>query len=91
MCICISVQGGNLITNIDRKTFERLARSGSIKIEIADKDIGRLVETYADISVNEVCALFGSRERLEFAASAASAAEFLAVKRGELVVVHSGE
>ena len=78
---------GNLVTNIDRKMFDRLAQRGSIQIEIGSEVIGRLVETYADIGAEEICALFGSTEHLEFAANSASAAEQLAVTRGAPVVV----
>ena len=78
---------GNLVSNIDRKTFDRLAQSGSIQIEVGPHPIGRLVETYADIGDGEVCALFGSTEHLEFAANSTSAVEQLGVERGSTVVV----
>lgn len=78
---------GNLVTNIDRRSFERVALSGSIRIEVADEEIGRLVQTYADIRDDEVCALFGSTDHLEFAANATSAGERLSVGRGAPVVV----
>ena len=81
---------GNLVTNIDRKTFDRLAQSGSIQIDVAGVAIGRLVETYADIGTDEVCALFGSTEHLEFAANSVSAAEQLGVSRGAPVLVSRG-
>ena len=70
---------GNLVTNIDRKAFDRLASAGEIEIEIGGHPVGRLVETYADIAADEVCALFGSTEHLEIAANAASAVERLGV------------
>ena len=78
---------GNLVTNIDRKTFERLAQKGSIQIAVGSHAIGRLVETYADINEDEVCALFGSTDHLEFAANSESAVERLDVGRGAAVVV----
>ena len=78
---------GNLITNIDRQTFDVLCRGGAIRIELGGESIGRLVETYADIGADEVCALFGSTDRLEFAANCASAAARLSVERGARVVV----
>ena len=81
---------GNLVSNIDRKTFERLSQSGSIQIEVGSHAIGRLVETYADIGDDEVCALFGSTDHLEFAANSASAVEQLGVERGTQVVVSRG-
>ena len=78
---------GNLVTNIDRKSFERLAQAGTIQIQVGTHVVGRLVATYADIGQGEVCALFGSTDHLEVAANAASAAERLALDRGARVVV----
>mgnify|MGYP001203030350 CR=1 FL=1 len=82
---------GNLVTNIGRKAFDRLAQSGSVQIEVDKVAIGRLVETYADIGSEEVCALFGGTEHLEFAANSASAAEQLVVGRGASVVASRSE
>ena len=78
---------GNLVSNIDRKTFERMAHSGSIQIEVGGQAIGRLVETYADIGDDEVCALFGSTDHLEFAANSTSAVEHLGVDKDVSIVV----
>ncbi len=79
---------GNLVSNIDRKTFESFAQAGGdIQIKIGPHTVGRLVETYADIGADEVCALFGSTEHLEFSAKASSAVGRLDVDRGAPVVV----
>jgi S-adenosylmethionine hydrolase len=78
---------GNLVTNIDRRTFERLAQGGAIQIEAGSHRIARLVATYAEIGEGEVCALFGSTDHLEIAANAASAVERLGLGRGDEVVV----
>ena len=86
-CVLRVDRFGNLVSNIDRKTFDRLAQQGAIQIEVGPRGIDRLVETYADIGEDEVCALFGSTEHLEFAANSASAVERLGVERGAPVVV----
>lgn len=78
---------GNLVTNIDRRALEKLAAGGAIQIEAGPHRIGRLVATYAEIGDQEVCALFGSADRLELAANAASAAARLQLDRGAVVVV----
>lgn len=78
---------GNVVSNIDRKAFESVAQRGSIQIEVGPHVIGRLVETYTEIGDDEVCALFGGTEHLEFAASSSSAVERLGVERGAAVVV----
>ncbi len=73
---------GNLVTNIDHKAFDRLASGGEIAIEVGGHQVGRLVETFADIGADEVCALFGSTDHLEIAANAASAMERLGIGHG---------
>jgi hypothetical protein len=77
---------GNLITNVDRRTFEKLAH-GALEIRIGDHQISRVVSTYADATAGEICALFGSTEHLEVAANGASAAEALDLHRGAPVHV----
>ncbi len=78
---------GNLITNIDRRTFEKLGREGSLQIAAGGATVGRLVATYAEIQPGEVCALFGSTEHLEIATNAGSAASLLALDRGAPVEI----
>ena len=78
---------GNLVTNIYRRAFERLAKSGGIDIWIGGHSVERLVETYAEIGDDEVCALFGSTDHLEIAANTDSAVERLGLKEGAVVRV----
>jgi S-adenosyl-L-methionine hydrolase (adenosine-forming) len=80
---------GNLITNIDRRSFDRLGRPGEAAIEIRAGEhlVGRLVSTYSEIAQGEVCSLFGSTDHLEIAANSASAANTLALGRGAAVTV----
>ena len=78
---------GNLVTNIDRRTFEGVARSGAVQVTAAGRAVGRIVATYSEIQGNEVCALFGSTDHLELAANSASAAELLGIERGAEVEV----
>ena len=77
---------GNLITNIDRRTFEKLA-AGSLDVHIGGHAVSRVVSTYADAAAGEICALFGSTDHLEVAANGASAAEALGLGRGAAVHV----
>jgi S-adenosyl-L-methionine hydrolase (adenosine-forming) len=81
---------GNVVTNIDRRTFEKFAGEGApagVQIEAGHETIGRLVVTYADIGPAEICALFGSTDHLELAANAESAAARLALARGATITV----
>ena len=78
---------GNLITNIDRRAFARLAQHGRIVVSIAGREVPRLVSTYAEAAAGELCALFGSTDHLEIAVNAGSAAETLNLARGAAVTV----
>ena len=73
---------GNLVTNIDRRTFESVARAATPHVVAGGHAVGRLVATYADIQPGEICALFGSTDHLELAANSESAAEKLGLARG---------
>jgi S-adenosyl-L-methionine hydrolase (adenosine-forming) len=76
---------GNLISNIDRKTFDRLGTA--IEVTVGDHSVPRVVSTYADVAAGEICALFGSSDHLEIAANGASAAAALGLGRGAVVHV----
>lgn len=78
---------GNLVTNIERKAFEKFSRGGAVHIGAGGATVGRLVATYADIQPGEVCALFGSTDHLELAANAGSAADVLGLTRGAPVSI----
>ncbi len=78
---------GNLVTNIDRKTFEAFAKPGEFRILAGGEPVGRLVSTYAEIQPDEVCALFGSSDHLELAANAVSAADRLGLARYAVVEI----
>jgi S-adenosylmethionine hydrolase len=75
---------GNLITNIDRRAVEALG-TGDLEIRIGGRQVPRLVSTYTEAPPGELCALFGSTDHLEIAASGASAAALLALGRGAAV------
>src|SRR5205809_247825 len=77
---------GNLITNIDRKTFEKLADS-PLDIRAGTHQVSRVVSTYADASPGDVFALLGSTDHLETVANGASAAAALDLGRGASVHV----
>jgi S-adenosyl-L-methionine hydrolase (adenosine-forming) len=76
---------GNVVTNIDRKTFESVAKSAAMEVTAGSHSIGRLVATDADIQPGEICALFGSTDHLELAANSESAADRLQLSRGSEV------
>jgi S-adenosylmethionine hydrolase len=78
---------GNLVTNIDRRTFEQFRGSAGIRVEAGPHSVERLVSTYADAPPGAVCALFGSTDHLEIACNGASAHARLALGRGAEVRV----
>ncbi|MEO8679743.1 MAG: SAM-dependent chlorinase/fluorinase [Vicinamibacterales bacterium] len=78
---------GNLITNIDRRSFEPLAAGGAIVVRAGTRDVPRMVATYAEAPEGEPCALFGSTDHLEIAVNAGDAAATLGLGRGAAVTV----
>ena len=78
---------GNLITNIDRKLFDKFAHASGIEITAGPHRIGRVVATYAEAAPEEVCALFGSTDHLEIAVNAGSAGVRLDLTRGSPVTI----
>jgi S-adenosyl-L-methionine hydrolase (adenosine-forming) len=83
---------GNLITNIDRRTFEKVTARHEFTITVTAGDgqeiaIGRLATTYAEIPEDQVCALFGSADHLELAARSARASARIGVGAGAAIVV----
>ena len=82
---------GNAVTNVPRRHVERLAAAGGVDILVGGREVGRLVATYADIGPDEVCALFGGTDHLEFAANAASAGERLDLEVGAAVRIRPSE
>jgi hypothetical protein len=73
---------GNLVSNVDRRTFDLFARGGGVGVAIGSHRAVPVVTTYADAPPGAVCALFGSSEHLEIAVSGGSAAEHLGLARG---------
>jgi S-adenosyl-L-methionine hydrolase (adenosine-forming) len=76
---------GNLITNVDRRSFERVAAGGALDIRVGGHAVPKFVSTYADAAPGEICALFGSSDHLEIAANGSNAALALATDRGAAV------
>jgi S-adenosylmethionine hydrolase len=78
---------GNLVTNIDRRLFDKFSQSANIEISAGMHRVPRVVATYAEASAGEVCALFGSTDHLEIAINAGSASEHLGLSRGAPVII----
>jgi S-adenosyl-L-methionine hydrolase (adenosine-forming) len=78
---------GNLITNIDRRTFDAIVSpaGGVLDVRVGEHRVQKVVSSYADAEPGEICALFGSSDHLEIAANGASAAALLHLGRGARV------
>ena len=78
---------GNLITNLDRETVERFGPAAELRVTAGSHNVGAVIATYAEAPLAEVCALFGSTDRLEIAVNRGSAAALLSLAREAPVVV----
>ncbi len=78
---------GNLVTNVDRRAFERFAEGGHFEVTAGPHPVGKVVATYSEAEPGSVCALFGSTEHLEVAVNGASAAEKLQLRRGARILI----
>jgi S-adenosylmethionine hydrolase len=78
---------GNLISNLSRTAVETLMATGPVDIHLGDAAVPRLVATYAEAAAGEVCALFGSTDRLEIAVTGGSAAAHFGAGPGSRVAV----
>lgn len=81
---------GNLVSNIDRRSFEGFARGGPVQILAEGAPVARLVSTYSEMTPGEVCALFGSSDHLELAAFSDDAARLRGLTRGARIEVRRG-
>lgn len=78
---------GNLVTNIDSKSFDRLAQAGAISLVAGEHTVGRFVTTYAEAAPDEACALIGSTDHVEIALNVGSAAAQLGLGPGAVVTI----
>ena len=78
---------GNAITNIRTADLGELAREQASWHAVVGGRSVPLVETYGACATGDVCALFGSAERLEIARVGGHAASYLGLRRGDTVVL----
>ena len=78
---------GNLVTNVDRRTFDRFVKAARVEIIAGTATVATVVMTYADADPGALCALFGSSEHLEIAVNGGNAAEHLALGRGAKITI----
>lgn len=81
---------GNLMTNIDAAGIDMLVRrfpGRQLTVELGDKRIDGLVNTYAGAEANRPVALIGSRGLLEIAVNRGNARQFLKADKNDVVRV----
>jgi S-adenosylmethionine hydrolase len=79
---------GNLMTNLTPADLpEQTLKNGAIKLQVANKDVTRLVETFAQGEAGVPVAFLGSSGFIEIAVNKGSAAKQLGVGRGVPVTV----
>jgi len=79
---------GNLMTNLTPADLpEQTLKNGAIKMQVADKEIGKLVETFAQGEAGVPVAFLGSSGFIEIAVNKGSAAKQLGAGRGVAVTV----
>lgn len=67
----------NIITNITEDVFRKIAGSRSYRILLRGESIDRLRDSYMDVPVGDVVALFGSHGHLEIAINQGNASSLL--------------
>ncbi|MBN1841835.1 MAG: SAM-dependent chlorinase/fluorinase [Deltaproteobacteria bacterium] len=81
---------GNLITNIDQKTFEIFTgkrKSGTVVIGLGSSTIQGVSESYDTVKVGDPLAIFGSRNLLEISVNQADASSYFRARVGLAVNV----
>jgi len=78
---------GNLITNIHRNRFREVGRNRVFSIIVRTEEIRRIHESYADVPVGELLALFGSHGFLEIAINNGTAGGLLGLNPTDTVRV----
>ena len=78
---------GNLVTNIDRETFDAVVASGVPEIRVGDAVTREICRAYADGAPGALLALFGSRGTLEVAVAGGDARRMLGAEKGATVRV----
>jgi len=78
---------GNLVTNLDRPTFDRTGLPESVTLHAGGLTVHGICRTFGDVGRGEPVAYFGSGGRLEVAVREGSAQEASGARRGDCVVL----
>ena len=79
---------GNLVTNLTLEDLPKaVVSSGKLKLQVGNKTIQQLAQTYAQGTPDEPCAILGSSGFLEISVNKGNAARALGVQRGAEVTL----
>jgi S-adenosylmethionine hydrolase len=84
---------GNIITNMDRVSWENLTRSGDkidVEIGIGSLVLNRISRTYEDVPLGAPLALWGSTDLLEISVNRGNAAKQTGLNVGDKVKIRVG-
>lgn len=81
---------GNLLTSIEAARLDALAGSGTVRVEVAGRAAGGLVEAFAEGPTDAAAAIVGSTGRIEVFVRDGSAERLLGVGRGAPVAMRRG-
>ena len=77
----------NVITNITREKFKEIGRNRRYTISFRGEEISTIKESYSDVPVGEILALFGSNGHLEIAMNNGTASSLLGLNPDDPVRV----
>ena len=79
---------GNVITNLDKPTFEKAIKGRSYAIYYKNKDpIQQISKHYGEAEIGDVLCLFNNANYLEIAINSGNAAELLGLKKNETIQI----
>lgn len=81
----------NVITNITRSKFREVGRNKKFKISFRGEEVHEIKDSYSDVPVGEILALFGSNGHLEIAMNNGTASSLLGLNPDDPVRVEFEE
>jgi S-adenosylmethionine hydrolase len=77
----------NVITNISREKFREVGKNRKFTISFRGEEIHRVCDSYSDVPVGEILALFGCNGHLEIAMNNGKAGNLLGLNPNDPVRV----
>jgi len=78
---------GNLITNIDRKTFEGFVKNHKFEIQIKNQKIKRISSSYTESKNKKPIAIFNSFDKIEISIYQTDTSKYIRAKEGTKIKI----